>query len=89
MTTSSPKYKDVLPVRLGLEPDNKTALKELGMDPALADTNDGYTLDMMIINHEYDRIKTYYSDHPEKMKYAEDWKREAIKAALEGPGIKK
>ena len=89
MTTSSPKYKDVLPVRLGIEPDNKTALKELGMDPALADTMDGYELDMKIIDHEFQRIKKYYNDHPEKMKYAEDWKAQAIKTALEGPGIKK
>ena len=36
MTTSSRK-KGILPVRLGLEPDNKTALKELKMDPDLAD----------------------------------------------------
>ena len=85
MTISSRKYKNVLPVRLGIEPDNKTALKELGMDPALADKKNGYELDMMIIDHEFQRIKKYYGDHPEKSKYADDWKREAIKAALNGP----
>ena len=36
MNTSSHK-KGILPVKLGLQPDNKTALKELGMDPSLAD----------------------------------------------------
>ena len=50
MTTSSRKNdKGILPVRLGLEPDNKTALSELGMDPALADTMTSEQLDKLII----------------------------------------
>ena len=49
MTTSSRKNdKGILPVRLGLEPDNKTALSELGMDPALADTMTSEQLDKLI-----------------------------------------
>ena len=54
MTTSSRKNdKGILPVRLGLEPDNKTALSELGMDPALADTMTSEQLDKLIIENEY------------------------------------
>ena len=52
MTTSSRK-KGILPVRLGLEPDNKTALKELKMDPDLANKMTDEELDKLIIDKEY------------------------------------
>ena len=51
MTTSSRK-KGILPVRLGLEPDNKTALRQLGMDETLADTMSDREIDELIVNNE-------------------------------------
>ena len=68
MTTSSRKNdKGILPVRLGLEPDNKTALSELGMDPALADTMTSEQLDKLIIENEYtEGIEWYKSQDLEK-----------------------
>jgi hypothetical protein len=59
VTTSSRK-KGILPVRLGLEPDNKTALKELKMDPDLADKMTDEELDKLIIDKEYNEGLEYY-----------------------------
>ncbi len=79
MTTSSRKPAGILPVRLGLEPDNKTALSELGMDEALADTMTDRELDELIIETEYNRVKEYYASKGEDgEQYANDWKREAL-----------
>lgn len=81
MTTSSPKKRPgILPVRLGIEPDNKTALQELGMDPGLADKMTDRQLDEMIIEKEYERVKEYYANKGEEGEvYARDWKREALR----------
>lgn len=81
MTISS--HKDMLPVRLGLEPDNATALTEAGYDPALADNMNGSELDMHIIDQEYNRVMEYYKDNPDGERLAHDWKRQAIKQAME------
>ena len=79
MTTSSRK-KGILPVRLGLEPDNKTALRELGMDESLADTMSDRQLDELIINNEAERIKSYYSSKElDGTKQAEGYKQQAMK----------
>ena len=82
MTTSSRKNeKGILPVRLGLEPDNKTALKELGMDPALADTMTSEHLDKLIFEKEYsDCIDWYKSQDLEKEghKNMSNWKQFAL-----------
>ncbi len=79
MTTSSRK-KGILPVRLGLEPDNKTALRELGMDESLADTMSDRQLDELIINNEAERIKSYYSSQKlDGSKQAANYKSEAMK----------
>lgn len=80
MTTSSRKRAGILPVRLGLEPDNKTALKELGMSESLADTMSDRELDELIIETEYNRVKEYYASKGENgEQYATDWKREAYR----------
>lgn len=80
MTTSSRKRAGILPVRLGLEPDNKTALKELGMSESLADTMSDRELDELIIETEYNRVKEYYASKGESgEQYATDWKREAYR----------
>ena len=79
MTTSSRK-KGILPVRLGLEPDNKTALRQLGMDENLADTMSDRDLDMLIINNETARIKAYYSSKDmDGASQAEEYKKQAMK----------
>ncbi len=82
MTTSSRKNeKGILPVRLGLQPDNKTALKELGMDPALADTMSDKQLDELIIETEYnDSLEWYKSKGREQegLKNMSNWKRSAL-----------
>lgn len=79
MTTSSRK-KGILPVRLGLEPDNKTALRELGMDESLADTMSDRQLDILIIDNETARIKEYYSSIDiDGTKQAEKYKQQAMK----------
>jgi len=82
VTTSSRKNdKGILPVRLGLEPDNKTALSELGMDPALADTMTSEQLDKLIIENEYtEGIEWYKSQDLEKEGYKNmgNWKQFAL-----------
>ena len=82
MTTSSRKNdKGILPVRLGWEPDNKTALSELGMDPALADTMTSEQLDKLIIENEYtEGIEWYKSQDLEKEGYKNmgNWKQFAL-----------
>ena len=82
MTTSSRKNdKGILPGRLGLEPDNKTALSELGMDPALADTMTSEQLDKLIIENEYtEGIEWYKSQDLEKEGYKNmgNWKQFAL-----------
>lgn len=81
MTISSHKKRPgILPVRLGIEPDNKTALKELGMDESLADSMTDRQLDELIIENEYIRVKKYYENKGENgERYAADWKREALR----------
>ena len=80
MTTSSRKPSGILPVRLGIEPDNKTALRELGMDESLADSMSDRELDELIIEKEYERVKEYYvSNGEDGERYAADWKREALR----------
>ena len=85
MTTSSHK-KGILPVRLGLEPDTKTALKELGMDPALDDQMTDQELDELIIETEYkEGLEWFVSQGREKegLKSMGNWKRAALKQAKE------
>ena len=79
MTTSSRK-KGILPVRLGLEPDNKTALRQLGMDENLADTMSDRDLDMLIIDNETARIKEYYSSkNIDGTQQAAEYRQQAIR----------
>jgi len=79
VTTSSRK-KGILPVRLGLEPDNKTALRQLGMDENLADTMSDRDLDMLIIDNETARIKEYYSSKDiDGTQQAAEYRQQAIK----------
>ena len=81
MNTSSRK-KGILPVRLGIEPDTKTALSDLNMDTSLADTMSGRELDLLIIDNEYKRILEYYDskDRSKEGKYSADkWKSYALK----------
>ncbi len=78
MTISSRKKPGILPVRLGIEPDNKTALSGLGIDTSLADSMTDRELDEFIIEQEYNRVKEYYANKGEDGEaYARDWKREA------------
>lgn len=80
MTTSSRKQPGILPVRLGLEPDNKTALRELKMDESLADKMTDRQLDELIIETEYKRVQEYYANKGEDgEQYARDWKQEAYR----------
>jgi len=82
VTTSSRKPSGILPVRLGIEPDNKTALSELGMDESLANSMTDRQLDELIIDTEYNRIKEYYAANnagPEGEEAAETWKKEAYR----------
>ena len=79
MTTSSRK-KGILPVRLGLEPDNKTALRQLGMDENLADTMSDREIDMLIIDNETARIKEYYSSKDmDGTQQAAEYRQQAIR----------
>ena len=83
MNTSSHK-KGILPVKLGLQPDNKTALKELGMDRALADQMTDEQLDAHIIQTEHDRIVDFYNGkgmEEEGMQRATEYKNQALKKA--------
>ena len=83
MNTSSHK-KGILPVKFGLQPDNKTALKELGMDPALADQMTDEQLDAHIIQTEHDRIVDFYNGkgmEEEGMQRATEYKNQALKKA--------
>ncbi len=85
MTTSSHK-KGILPVRLGLEPDTKTALKELGMDPALDDQMNDQELDELIIENEYQRGLKWYREQDneaEGLTNMGQWKREALQKCKE------
>ncbi len=85
MTTSSHK-KGILPVRLGLEPDNKTALKELGMDPALDDQMTDQELDELIIENEYQRGLDWYikeGNESEGLKNMGNWKQQALQKCKE------
>tara|TARA_R100000742_G_C4276728_1_gene98012 strand:- start:2320 stop:2580 length:261 start_codon:yes stop_codon:yes gene_type:complete len=85
VTTSSHK-KGILPVRLGLEPDNKTALKELGMDPALDDQMNDQQLDELIIENEYNEALDWYrsqGNEEQGLKNMGKWKRAALKQAKE------
>jgi len=80
VNTSSRK-KGILPVRLGLQPDNKTALDELGMDTALADRMTDQQLDELIIENEYLRVLDYYTTEgrpQEGITAANNWKKEAL-----------
>jgi len=80
VTTSSHK-KGILPVRLGLQPDTKTALNELEMDPNLDDQMTNQELDELIIENEYQRGLKWYIDQDneaEGLKNMGQWKREAL-----------
>tara|TARA_R100001460_G_scaffold36834_2_gene70713 strand:+ start:659 stop:922 length:264 start_codon:yes stop_codon:yes gene_type:complete len=80
VTTSSPK-KGILPVRLGLQPDTKTALAELKMDVTLADRMNDQQLDELIIENEYLRILDYYTEQglsEEGKTNAHEWKKQAL-----------
>lgn len=80
MTTSSRKKPGILPVRLGIEPDNKTALSELGMETSLADSLTDRQLDEMIIEKEYNRILEYYESKGEDgTQAASAWRKSALK----------
>lgn len=80
MTTSSRKKPGILPVRLGIEPDNKTALSELGMETSLADSLTDRQLDEMIIEKEYNRILEYYESKGEDgTQQASAWRKSALK----------
>ena len=81
MTTSSHK-KGILPVRLGLQPDTKTALAELKMDVTLADRMTDQQLDELIIEDEYLRILDYYKsegDEQEGLTNMGNWRKAALK----------
>tara|TARA_R110000751_G_scaffold37153_7_gene90304 strand:- start:3009 stop:3272 length:264 start_codon:yes stop_codon:yes gene_type:complete len=82
VTTSSRK-KGILPVRLGLQPDTKTALRELGMDESLADTMTDRQLDELIIENETTRIREYYKSQdpngPDGSMKANEYKQEALR----------
>ena len=82
MNTSSRK-KGILPVRLGLQPDTKTALRELGMDESLADTMTDRQLDELIIENETTRIREYYKSQdpsgPDGSMKANEYKQEALR----------
>lgn len=85
MNTSSRK-KGILPVRLGLQPDNKTALEELDMDAALADRMTDQQLDELIIENEYLRVLDYYTSEgmPEQgISAANNWKKQALQKVQE------
>lgn len=76
----SSRKKGILPVRLGIQPDTATALKELDMDPALADTMTDKELDLLIIDNEYNRIIDYYkSEGQEGIPEANAWRQHAMK----------
>ena len=80
MTTSSHK-KGILPVRLGLQPDTKTALNELEMDPNLDDQMTDQELDELIIENEYQRILNFYdkkNNLEEGRRSAYNWKTQAL-----------
>jgi len=80
-TSSRKKDKGILPVRLGLEPDNKTVLIELGMDPSLADSMTDEELDKLIIENEYQESLEWYKSQdmePEGIKAMGEWKRFAL-----------
>lgn len=80
MTTSSHK-KGILPVRLGLQPDTKTALKQLGMDLTLADQMTDKELDELIIENEYQRGLNWYKKRDEESEGLQNmgnWKRQAL-----------
>ena len=78
MNTSSRK-KGILPVRLGIEPDTKTALSALNMDPELVNTMTDNQLDLLIIDKEYERILKYYDGKDEDGKGpADTWKSYAM-----------
>ena len=83
MTTSSHK-KGILPVRLGLQPDTKTALNELGMDPTLDNQMTDKEIDELIIENEYQRILNFYdkkNNLEEGTRSANNWKRQALQKA--------
>ena len=82
MTTSSRK-KGILPVRLGLQPDTKTALAQLGMDESLADTMTAEALDNLIIDNEYQRIIKFYTgkNDSEGLQRAEELQKQATSKA--------
>ncbi len=79
MTTSS--RKGMLPVRLGIEPDNKTALIALNLDPNLADTMTDRQLDEHVIDVECQRIKSWYGkegDAAKGIEAAKKYKQQAM-----------
>ena len=79
MTTSS--RKGMLPVRLGIEPDNETALSKLNLDPNLAKTMTDKQLNEYVIEKECERIRNWYENNDKKaegISAANDYKRQAM-----------
>jgi len=74
--------KGMLPVRLGIEPDNETALSELNLDPNLAKTMTDRQLDEYVIERECERIRNWYANNDKKaegISAANDYKKQAMK----------
>jgi len=75
--------KGILPVRLGIQPDTKTALSELNMDPNLTDSMTDKELDLLIIDNEYQRILKFYEGKDEDGKGpANIWKAHAMQQII-------
>ncbi len=80
MTTSS--RKGMLPVRLGIEPDNATALEGLGLNPELSNTMSDRQLDEHVIEEEYKRVIEWFKskdNETEGIKAANEFKSLALK----------
>ena len=80
MTTSS--RKGMLPVRLGIEPDNKSALEGLGLNPELSDKMNDKQLDEYVIEEEYKRVIEYYKSkgkEAEGVQAANEFRSKALK----------
>lgn len=81
MTTSSRK-KGMLPVRLGIEPDNRSALEGLGLNPELSNTMSDKQLDQYVIEEEYKRVIEWYKSkgrEDEGVHAANEFRSEALR----------
>jgi len=80
VTTSS--RKGMLPVRLGIEPDNATALEGLGLNPELSNTMSDRQLDEHVIEEEYKRVIEWYKSkdrEAEGVHAANEFRSKALK----------